>query len=69
MKRQRPNIRFQIDIEDYTDDKEILDTIKNILKLTKDKDFTENIDWDGGEGVEVEVSPKISFLINGCNCD
>ena len=67
MKRQRPTLQFQIDIDDFKDDKEILKTIENLLKLTKDKEFTENIDWDRGKGIQVDVSPKISFLIKGCN--
>jgi hypothetical protein len=69
MKSKKPTLQFQIDIEDYKDDKEILNTIKNILKMTKDKDFTDSIDWDEGGGVKVEVSPRISFLISGCDCD
>jgi hypothetical protein len=69
MKGQRPKLQFQIDIDDFKDDVEILKTIKNILKLTKNSDFTDNIDWDNGRGVKVNVSPKISFLIRGCQCD
>ena len=69
MKSKKPTLKFQIDIEDYKDDKEILDTIKRILKLSKYKDFLENIYWDNEEGLSVEVSPNISFLVNGCECD
>jgi hypothetical protein len=69
MKRQRPKLKFQIDIVDFKNDLEIIDTIKNLLKLTRDKNFIENIDWDSGEEVDVKVSPNISFVISGCNCD
>jgi hypothetical protein len=68
MKTKKPTLKFQIDIVDYKNEDEILETIKRILKLSKDKDFLESIYWDNG-GLSVEVSPNISFLINGCDCD
>jgi len=68
MKTKKPRLRFQIDVIDYKNEVEILDTIKKILKLSKDKDFLENIYWENN-GLSVEVSPNISFLINGCDCE
>jgi hypothetical protein len=69
MKQKKQTLKFQIDIVDFKNDLEIIDTIKNLLKLIRDKNFIENIDWDSGEEVDVKVSPNISFVINGCNCD
>jgi hypothetical protein len=51
-----------------TTHREIIDTIKNLLKLTKSQEFFDSVSWGDGENVSVEVSPKISFLISGCEC-
>jgi hypothetical protein len=69
MKQKKQTLKFQIDIVDFKNDLEIIDTIKNLLKLIRDKNFIENVDWDSGEEVDVKVSPNISFVIKGCNCD
>ena len=69
MKHNKQTLKFKLDIVDFKNDLEIIDTIKNLLKLTRDKHFIENIDWDSGEEVDVKVSPNISFVISGCNCD
>jgi hypothetical protein len=69
MKHNKQTLKFKLDIVDFKNDLEIIDTIKNLLKLTRDKNFIENIDWDSGEEVDVKVSPNISFVISGCNCD
>lgn len=61
-----PSLKFQLDIKDYQDDNEIVETIKKLLKLTKDKEFIKSVKWNKGEKVSVEVSPKISFVISGC---
>ncbi len=68
MNTSKPTLKFQIDIVDFQDDKEIIDTIKNLLKLTKSQEFFDSVSWGDGEKVSVEVSPKISFLISGCEC-
>ncbi len=68
MKSNIPSLKFQLDIKDYQDDKEIIDTIKKLLKLTKSQEFIDSVSWGDGEKVSVEVSPKISFLISGCEC-
>jgi hypothetical protein len=69
MNTTKPTLKFQIDIVDFQDDKDILDTIKNLLKLIKDREFFDSVSWDEGEKISVEVSPKISFLISGCDCE
>jgi hypothetical protein len=69
MNTTKPKLKFQLDIVDFQDDKEIIDTIKNLLKLTKDQEFFDSVSWGEGEKISVEVSPKISFLISGCDCD
>lgn len=68
MNTSKPTLKFQIDIVDFQDDKEIIETIKNLLKLTKSQEFFDGVSWGDGEKVSVEVSPKISFLISGCEC-
>jgi hypothetical protein len=69
MKHNKQTLKFKLDIVDFKNDLEIIETIKNLLKLTRDKNFIENIDWDSGEEVDVKVTPNISFVISGCNCD
>jgi hypothetical protein len=67
MKNNISHIKFQLDIQDFQDDKEIIETIKNILKMSKDKDFIDGF-YDGDEKIKVNVSPNISFIISGCEC-
>jgi hypothetical protein len=68
MKRKKSNMVFRLDIQDFQDDEEIIETIKNILKMSKDKDFIDGF-YDGDEKIKVNVSPTISFIISGCECD
>jgi hypothetical protein len=67
MKNNISHIKFQLDIQDFQDDKEIIETIKKILKMSKDKDFIDGF-YDGNEKIKVNVSPNISFIISGCEC-
>jgi hypothetical protein len=67
MNSTKPNFIFQIDIVDYQDEKEIIDSFKKLLKLTKDQEFIDSVFWEDGENVSVYVSPTISFIISGCN--
>ena len=67
MSMKKPSLKFQIDIIDFQDDKEIIRTIKTLLQLSKNEDFVNSVYWDKGEKVNVNVSPKISFIISGCN--
>jgi hypothetical protein len=67
MNTTKPTLRFQIDIEDYQDDEEIINSIKKLLKLSKDQEFIDSVFWENGEKVSVDVSPKISFIISGCD--
>ncbi len=69
MNTEKPTLKFQIDILDYKDDKEILNTIKKLLKLSKDREFTDSVLWRDGEKVKGEISPNISFVFSDCNCD
>ena len=39
-----------------------------MLNATKDKDFIDGF-YDGDEKIKVNVSPTISFIISGCECD
>ena len=68
MKNIEPNLVFRLDIQDFHEDEEIIDTIKNILKMSKDKEFIDGF-YDGGEKLLINVSPNISFIISGCDCD
>ena len=68
MNKLKPTLKFQLDIVDYQDDDEIINSIKNLLKLSKDKEFIDSVFWENGENVSVDVSPNISFLISGCDC-
>lgn len=68
MNTTKPTLKFQIDILDYQDDEEIIDSIKKLLKLSKDQDFIDSVFWDNGEKVSVDVSPNISFMFSGCDC-
>jgi len=67
MKNNISHIKFQLDIQDFQDDKEIIETIKKILKMSKDKDFIDGL-YEGDEKIKVNVSPTISFIISGCEC-
>jgi len=67
MNTTKPTLKFQIDILDYQDDEEILDSIKKLLKISKDQEFIDSVFWENGEKVSVDVSPKISFIISGCD--
>lgn len=64
----KPNLKFQIDILDYQDDKEIIDSVKKLLKLSKDQEFINSIFWENEEKISVDASPKISFMFSGCDC-
>ena len=68
MNTTKPTLKFQIDILDYQDDEEIIDSIKNLLKLSKDQEFIDSVFWENGEKVSVYVSPNISFMFSGCDC-
>jgi hypothetical protein len=61
------NLVFRIDIQDFHGDKEIIDTIKNILKMSKDQDFIDGF-YEDDEKILVNVPPNISFIISGCDC-
>ena len=68
MKNNKSHINFQLDIQDFQDDEEIIKTIKNILKMIKYKDFIDGF-YAGDEKIKVNVSPTMSFIISGCECD
>lgn len=67
MNTTKPTLKFQLDIVDYQDDDEIIDSIKNLLKLSRDREFIDNVFWENGEKVSVDVSPNISFVFSGCD--
>ena len=55
-----PNLKFQLDIVDYQDDDEIINAVKNLLKLSRDPEFIETLIWEDGEKLKGEISPNIS---------
>ena len=67
MKNNKSHINFKLDIQDFEDDEQIIETIKKILKMSKDKDFIDGF-YEGNEKIKVNVSPNISFIISGCEC-
>jgi hypothetical protein len=68
MKRKNIDLQFKIDLIDYRNEDEIISTIRNILKLYKDEEFRENVEWEKDKMISVKVSPKLSFIISGCDC-
>jgi hypothetical protein len=68
MNTSKPTLKFQLDIVDYQDDDEIIDSIKNLLKLSKDREFIDNVFLENGEKLSVVVSPNISIVLSGCDC-
>jgi hypothetical protein len=68
MNTTKPTLKFQLDIVDYQDDDEIIDSIKNLLKLSKDPEFIDSVFWENGESISVDVSPNMSFVFSGCDC-
>lgn len=66
MNTTKPTLKFQLDIVDFQDDDEIIDSIKNLLKLSKDRDFIDSVFLEKGETISVDVSPNISFIISDC---
>jgi len=67
MNTRKPTLKFQLDIVDFQDEEEIINTIKKILKLSKDREFIDNVMWENGQKVSVEITPNLSFVISGCN--
>jgi hypothetical protein len=43
MNTTKPTLKFQLDITDYQDEKEIIDSVKKLLKLSKDPEFIDNV--------------------------
>jgi hypothetical protein len=68
MNTTKPTLKFQIDIVDYQNDEEIINSIKKLLKLSKEQEFIDSVFWENGEKVSVDVSPNISFIISGSDC-
>jgi hypothetical protein len=64
-----PTLKFQLDIVDYQDDDEIINSVKNLLKLSRDQEFIETLIWEDGEKLKGKISPNISFVISGCDCN
>ena len=69
MNKEQPKLKFQLDILDFENEKEIIDTIKTLLKLSKDREFVQSVLWKNGEKVKGELSPNISFVFSGCDCN
>ena len=69
MKTEKKTLKFQIDIVDFDDDKHILETIENLLKVSRDQEFIDNIFLKKGRGISIRTSPNISIVFSQCNCD
>jgi hypothetical protein len=67
--KNKSNIVFRIDIPDFESKEEILDSIKNILKLYDNKEFVDNFLTNHKDGLEVKLNNGISFIISGCDCE
>ncbi len=68
MSTNNPNLHFKLDIHDFEDDEQIISTIKNILKMAKDEEFTKGFYETEAEKLLINVPPNISFIISGCDC-
>jgi hypothetical protein len=66
MNTSKPTLKFQIDIVDYKNDEEIIDSIKKLLMLSKDQEFIDNVFLENGEKLSISVSPNISFVFSYC---
>lgn len=67
MNTTKPTLKFQLDIVDFQDDDDIINSVKNLLNLIRDPEFIDSVFWENGEKVSVDVSPNISFVISYCN--
>lgn len=67
--KNKSNIVFRIDIPDFESKEEILDSIKNILKLIDNKTFVDSFLTNHKDGLEVKLNNGISFVISDCDCD
>jgi viroplasmin and RNaseH domain-containing protein len=62
---KKPRIQYRLDIEDFSTDIEILKAVKNILKLNKDREFTQSV---MGSDSMYEITGKgFQILISNCN--
>lgn len=68
MNTTKTTLKFQLDITNYKNDEEIINSIKKLLKLSKDQEFIDSVFWENGEKVSVNISPNISFIFSGCDC-
>jgi hypothetical protein len=66
--KNKSNIVFRIDIPDFESKEEILDSIKNILKLIDNKTFVDSFLTNYKDGLEVKLNNGISFIISDCDC-
>lgn len=62
----KPKLKYRIDIIDFKSEEEVVDTIRTILKLSRNQEFLQQIFWDKGEKVKVKISPSITFIVSGC---
>jgi hypothetical protein len=66
--KNKSNIVFRIDIPDFESKEEILDSIKNILKLIDNKKFVNSFLTNHKDGLELKLNNGISFIISDCDC-
>jgi hypothetical protein len=68
MNTTKPTLKFQLDIVDYQDDDAIIESVRNLLKLSRDQEFIDSVFWESGEQVSAKPNSNISILISGCDC-
>jgi hypothetical protein len=62
----KTNIQYQIDIEDFASEKEVLSAVKRVLSLNRDKEFTSNF-RRGNSNYLIEGN-GYRLIISNCNC-
>ena len=69
MKRNKSNMVFRLDVNDFNTKNEILGSIKKILELMENKDLVDSFNSDNHQEYKVNLKKDISFIISGCECD
>lgn len=68
MKRNKSNMVFRLDVNDFNTKNEILGSIKKILELMENKDLVDSFNSDNHQEYKVNLKKGISFIITDCKC-
>ena len=68
MKRNKSNMVFRLDVNDFNTKNEILGSIKKILELMENKDLVDSFNSDNHQEYKVNLKKDISFIITDCKC-